>query len=624
MTNPLPIRPGGSFIAFDKIEINGSIPERFERQVQVYSGRLAIQFGNHALTYADLNEAANRIAQALLYLSSRERETIALLIEQGGLLIAAILGILKAGRIYVPLDPQHPRSRLEYMLSDAEPTWILTHDTHLALADGLAPEGCRVLNVERLDASGIARNPSPQAGPDSLACLYYTSGSTGRPKGVVDSHRNVLHNIMRYTNGLSFSPEDRFSLIQSCGFSGCVSTMFGALLNGASVFPYDLQKAGSAGLSDWARQSGITIYHSVPALFRELACGTSQFPSVRLIRLEGDQASRKDVELYRRHFSPECLLVNGLGTTETGIVRRFVIDHRTTVPEGPLPVGYAVDDMIVLVLDEEGRPLVDCEIGEIAVQSEYLASGYWRRPDLTAACFRRDPENSRARIYRTGDLGRMRSDGCLEHLGRKDFHGKIRGQWVEIEAVESALLDMGAFKDIAVVTRQDPAEETRLVAYLVPATDLPPTVSALRRVLEQKLPRQSIPSSYVLLDALPLNEHRKLDRSALPPPERTRPCLSQPYEAPHTPLEQVVADIWVEVLQLDRVGIHDSFFDLGGDSLTAGRVLSRVRLSFSVELSLRQFFDAPTVHQMALEIQEVLVAPAIVPRAQGPQDTPPS
>ncbi|MGH2405192.1 MAG: amino acid adenylation domain-containing protein, partial [bacterium] len=392
------------------------------------------------MTYAALNRSSNRIARSILARRGKREETVALMLEQGSALVAAILGVLKAGKMYVPMDPSYPRARLAALLVDTEASLIITDPTNDSLARALAGDGQTVLNVEDVDGSLSTGNPDISVSPDALAYIFYTSGSTGRPKGVADNHRNVLHNIMRYTNSLHICPEDRLTLLQSCSFSGSVSSLFGALLNGAASLPFDLNKEGSGRLSTWLAQEGITIYHSVPTIFRSFLTSELTFPKVRIIRLEGDRASRVDVELYKRRFSAECLLVIGLGATETGLTRQYFISKDTEVRDGILPIGFPVEGMHALLLDDEGNEVALGAVGEIAIRSMYLAPGYWRNPDLTRHVFLPDPAGGAERIYRTGDMGRMRPDGCLEYHGRKDFQVKVRGHRVDVAEVETALL----------------------------------------------------------------------------------------------------------------------------------------------------------------------------------------
>ena len=456
---------------------------------------------------------------------------------------------------------------------------MLTDRRNLALAPALAGP-LQVVDVEALDASDRAL-PS-RSGPGDLALLLYTSGSTGAPKGIVQSHRNVLHDTMHYTNRGRFTHEDRLLLISSVSFAASLRTIYTALLNGASLHPFDVNTEGFPRLAQWMREQAITIYRSVPTVFRYFAStltGTDQFPALRLLYLGGEPVSGTDVELYRRHFGRGCVLVNRLGSTETLTYRSCFIDHDTPIPDGPVPVGYPVPGKEVLIVDADGCPVPPGEAGEIVVRSRYLSPGFWRQPERTRAVFALDPDDLDVRRYRTGDLGRLEADGCLFHLGRIDFEVKIRGHRVEMPGVETALRAVDGVRD-AVVVAQRRGQHDSLVAYIVPTTPRAPDVSTLRRVLAGQLPDYMVPATYVVLDALPLLPSGKVDRRALPEPTTERPELAVSLVAPRNEVEAALAAIWAEVLGLDAIGVHDEFLDLGGDSLSASRIIARVTDQF--------------------------------------------
>jgi amino acid adenylation domain-containing protein len=591
----MPLRAAGPFEEFSTEELEQSIPERFEKQVARHAGGLAVKTAGWELTYRELDRFASRVARSILAKRGRRNEPVALLLEQDAPLLAAILGVLKSGNLYVPLDPGYPLPRLEEMLRHAGAETVIADDANLELATRLAAGVRSLLSMEAV-AAAPAEDLRLQISPDAPAYIFYTSGSTGAPKGVVDCHRNVLHNIMRYTNGLRIGAADRLTLLQSPSFSGSVSSVFGALLNGAASFPLNPRRAGSAELAQWVRDNKLTMWHSVPSLFRQLCLGGGQFPSIRVIRLEGDQAAPGDVVLYRRHFSPECVLVNGLGATETGIVRRYFIDHGTEVSGGVVPIGYPVEDMDVLLLDEAGAEVDRGGTGEIAVRSRYLATGYWNNAERTARAFTRCGADPEVRLYRTGDLGRMRPDACLEYLGRKDFRIKIQGHTIEAGVVEAALCELEEVRQAVVAAAGQRHGEHILGAYLVLKGSATPTVSALRRRLAGRLPDHMIPSTFVILDCLPLNENGKVDRRRLPTPGTGRPRLDTPYAPPVTAAERRVAATWREVLGVDEPGIDDDFFELGGRSVDVARVLA------DLPVSVAAFVAQPTIRRIGAAV----------------------
>jgi amino acid adenylation domain-containing protein len=599
------VHPTGTFIAFAPEAIEQSIPNRFEQQVACHPERLAVKSRHQTLTYAALNQMANRVARAIQARCGVGEEPIGLLFEQGAPVIAALLGVLKAGKFYVPLDPSYPPARLTHMLEDSQPRLIVTHTQHLSLAETLARHGPQVLNIDGIDAGLSDENLGLSLSPDTLAYLLYTSGSTGTPKGVLQNHRNVLHMIKNECNGFHLCADDRLSLLYSPSVVSAARNTFDALLNGASVFPFNLREDGLAGLAGWLIQEEITIYKSVATVFRHFAgtlTGEERFPNLRLIFLGSETVYKRDVELYRQHFSPSCLFVVSLSATEITQFREYFVDKEVPIPDGVVPVGYPEEGLQVLLLDEAGREVEVDAVGQIAVKSRYLSLGYWRRPDLNQARFLPDPSGGGEHVYLTGDLGRMHGDGCLVHVGREDFQVKIRGNRVEVGEIETALLDHHGVKEAVVVPREDQADETRLVAYVVPAQAATPTIGDLRRLLQARLPDYMVPSAFVLLDALPLTPNGKVDRRALPAPDQARPSLDDTFVAPRTPVEEGLAAIWAQALGVEQVGIHDNFFDLGGHSLLATQVMSRLRNTFQVELPLRSLFDAPTVAGLALAV----------------------
>lgn len=597
--------PSGNFVEFLKEDVETSIPARFEKIVRKFPNRIAIKTKDQVFTYDELNKAANRVAHGILSECGKGNRPVAILMEHGAKVIAGILGVLKAGKLYVPLDPTYPVERLRYMLRDAQAELILAQDRTLTLAREIAGQECRVANADEIGNDSADGNLNLALSPDTLAYIIYTSGSTGQPKGVVDNHRNVLHGTLRFTNGLHISPEDRISFTHSCSSSASVRRIFPALLNGAALFPLDVRRSGAQSLIDLLVADSITFFST--GRIRDFVYNLDQkqmFPNLRLVSLGGEIVHRRDIQLYRKIFPPSCIIGIWMSTTETGNITQFFIDGETRINGDIAPIGYPAEDMEVILLDDAKNRVSGGELGEIAIRSRYLSLGYWRRPELTKEKFQSDPDGGEERIYFTGDLGRRDPDGCLFHMGRKDDQVKIRGYRVEVAEIEAALLNLGHFRKAFVALRDRGLPEKSLIAYLVPERWPAPTTSFLRKTLTAILPSHMIPSVFVMLESLPLTPTRKVDRNALPDPGMRRPELDTPFVASRTPVEQRLASIWTEVLSLDQVGIHDNFFDLGGHSLAAMRVVSRVIKQFQLELPLQSLFQSPTVAEMAAVINE--------------------
>jgi thioesterase domain-containing protein/acyl carrier protein len=355
-------------------------------------------------------------------------------------------------------------------------------------------------------------------------------------------------------------------------------------------------------LANWLIQEQITVYDSVPSTFRRFVGTLSEsvkFPHLRLIALGGEPVYKRDVDLYKKHFSDNCLLCVRLAGTEPRVVCSYFLDQTAQIETHTIPVGYAVEDKEILLLDVNGKEVAVNQIGEITIKSRYLAVGYWRNPELTRAAFQPSPQGGEERIYRTGDLGRMRADGCLEHLGRKDSQVKIRGHRVEVGEVEMALLDLTEVKEVAVSVKEDRTGRKYLAAYFVPNNITPPSSDVLRAALAKVLPDYMIPSYFVTLESLPLTPTGKVDYRTLPEPSRTRPELQTAFLAPRTALETELQQIWQETLDIHPIGVQDNFFDLGGDSLAAVEVLTRIEHAFHSTLPPDVFIQAPTIERLA-------------------------
>ncbi|MCU0288140.1 MAG: amino acid adenylation domain-containing protein, partial [Acidobacteria bacterium] len=433
---------------------------------KAYPDKVAVKVGAANISYDSLNRFANRIAWLI---KNYQCPHAALLFDRSIEMAAGIIAVLKAGKTYVPLDPSYPEERWEYMLNDSQAELILTN-----LPGHLKNTG--TTNIPIIDIDSIkgdkrgageseSENPGIEVLPSHLAYILYTSGSTGKPKGVMQNHGNVLHFARVYANALHIHPDDRLTLFSSYCFDAAKMDIFGALLNGATLYPFDIKKGGNLSLLPfWLQKERITIFHAIPTVYRyftgqlSAAPGAApekdRFPQLRLIVLGGEAVYKKDVDNYQQYFPDHCLFINGLGPTESTVTLQYFIDKKTTITKRTVPVGFPVAETQVLIINDKGAEAQVFEVGEIVYKSDYLAVGYWRDAEKTAAAFTTDPLTGTGRVYHSGDLGRRLPDGSIEFMGRKDFRVKIRGFRIETGEIETTLLQMPGIKETAVVAKE--------------------------------------------------------------------------------------------------------------------------------------------------------------------------
>jgi amino acid adenylation domain-containing protein len=581
------------------LPIEESIPERFEKIVAQFPARLAVKMGDRALTYDELNKTANRIARAILAARGEGSEPVALFFEHGIDVIAAVFGVLKAGKFYVPIDPSSPVERTSYILKDTKTNLILTKSGTLQLAHDLAGDACRLIETNEIDNSFSSSDLGIAIRSENFSSIRYTSGSTGEPKGTIQGHRQVLEFASRGAAERGIRVDDRLSLLHHVSFGAASTHLYQSLLNGAALLPFDVQTAGSSQVACWLNEEQITVCELSPSMFRQVASSLQDTTSssLRLLTLVGAPIAKVDFDLYRKHFGDHTSLEITLGSTEAGMICSACVDRSFSFPTEGSPAGYPCRGKQILLLDENGETVRNGEVGEIAVKGPDLSLGYWSRPELTSAKFVHVHEG-KERIYLTGDLGAMRSDGFLIHLGRKDFQVKIRGYRVEPSEIEKVLLTHPTITDVGVVAWERELEEKYLVAYVVSQNYPGPRVDELRSFLKRRLPEYMIPSKFMLVESLPLI-NGKINRKALPKPDDKRPEVSTPYVPPESEIERKLVKIWEETLGIRPIGVDDNFFDLGGHSLLAAKLFTRLDQEFGHLLSLSVLITSSTVRLIA-------------------------
>jgi amino acid adenylation domain-containing protein len=596
--------PLGHFVEFPKDDVETSIPERFEKIVRMYPERIAISTEDEQITYDELNAAANRIANSLVAQYGSNQEPVVLFYERSISLVVAYLAVLKAGKIAIHLAPSVDRGRITHVLEDSQALIVLTDRKSSSLAAEVENRHRRVINVDGLNPELNDSNLRLAIGSDAFAYIRYTSGSTKNAKGAVRTHSHILQAAMDLTNSLHISADDRVAVFGR-DYGG--KNLFITLLSGAAQFPISLADDGIYSLADWLTKNQITILISLPTVFRSLLTETSGktiCPSLRLICLGSEPLYKSDVASYQKHLPADCLLLYTYGSSETGIICEHFIDKNTEIHGNRVPVGYPRGAVEVSVIDDLGKNAPANQTGEIVVKSRHLSSGYWQKGEVKKERFHSRPDEGQETSYYTGDLGRVLPNGILEHLGRKDSMIKIRGLKADVAEIEAVLANHPGLREVAVVAKDAASNESKIVAYYVQRAGSAPTITEFRTFLAEKLPNHMIPAAFIRLDVFPLTATGKVNRRKLPNPETSRPELDTKYVKPGTPVEQDLSRIWSDVLALEQVGIHDNFFDLGGHSLAAARVVSRIVQHFQLKIPLQLIFQSPTVAEMAAVINE--------------------
>ena len=598
------------FDPFPCSALDGSIVDRFDATARRFSQHLAISDHVRRLTYRELAIIVDRIAVSVATATADRPGPVAILLARDALFPAAMLGVLAAGRGYVPLDAGDPTERIRQIATQSGAAAVISTGALARRAYSVFPQDLPVVDIETI-GTGECRRSIPIPAPDDLALIVYTSGSTGKPKGAYHNHRNLLHDVMQQTNTLHLNEEDRVALLYSPAVIAAIREILMTLLNGASLHilpPHELQPAG---LVREIKARGITICRTVPVLLRRITEALSPHEglnSVRVVGLGSQRVDWSDFDVFRRHFPPEAFLIVGIGATECGgNYCHWFVDDRLRETGLRLPIGRILPDAKVAIVDDDGREVANGDIGEFVVASRYVALGYWRDPDLTARAFKIDPTDPKTRFFKTGDVGRMRPDGLLEYIGRNDQQIKLRGHRIEVGEIEFALGECPGVGDAAVVVRRNKGGLPQsLSAYVEPGPSSEKLVlSDLRSLLASRLPHYMIPTEFQVVETLPRLPNLKIDRVRLKELDAARSEQREaasggdsrimrgallhehhPVEIPHLvgPLHLQIAEIWQRLLGRKDIGFDDNFFEFGGDSLLAMQMICEVEAATSQKI----------------------------------------
>jgi amino acid adenylation domain-containing protein len=607
----------------------------FEAQVDRTPEAQALICDGRTLTYRELNQRANQLAHYLRKHEAAPDVLIGLYLERSLDLIVGLLGVLKAGAAYLPIDRAYPPDRAAFMLEDSQAPVLLTQASLAARASeqtaalARAADSVHVVCLDT-DWDAIAResaaNPANETTPDHLAYAIYTSGSTGNPKGVLVSHRNVARLFTATQPWYGFGADDVWTLFHSIAFDFSVWEIWGALLYGGRlvVIPYDVSRQ-PAQFYELLAGERVTVLNQTPSAFYQLIRVEEERGAkdlaLRLVIFGGEALELQSLKpWFDRHGDERPQLVNMYGITETTVHVTYRPLRRQDLDEAPGSViGTPIPDLQVYVLDRHQQPVPLGVPGEMYVGGAGLARGYLNRAELTAQRFPEAPFGDRpeARLYRSGDLARRLPGGDLQYLGRIDHQVKIRGFRIELGEIEAALARHPAVREAVVVARKEANGNHRLIGYVVPSQAAAPAVRDLRRFLKERLPEYMVPAALVVLDKLPLSPNGKVDRKALPAPGPERPELGQPLVAPRDDIERRLTRIWEEVLEIQPIGVRDDFFELGAHSLQAPRLFARIQDEFGKELPMALALQAPTIEQLAVVLRNGSAAPCRHESASG-------
>ncbi len=589
------------------------IHELFEAQVEKIPDAIALIFANQELTYRELNNRANQLAHYLQNVGVKAETLVGICMERSLEMVIGILAILKAGAAYVPLDPTYPAERLSFVLEDAQLKFILTQQKQ---SHKLSNDKTQLICLDT-DGKIIAKesidNPNSQVRPASLAYIIYTSGSTGKPKGVLANHANVVRLFAATDAWFKFNQQDVWTLFHSIAFDFSVWEIWGALLYGGRlvVVPYEVSRSPQAFYELLSEQK-VTVLNQTPSAFRQLiqvdesVTAAEKLKHIRYVIFGGEALELQSLQPWFEQYgdkSPQLVNMYGITETTVHVTYRPLTCTDITQAKGSV-IGIPIPDLQVYLLDQHQQLVPMGVPGEMYIGGAGLARGYLNRPELTQQRFISHPFAPGTRLYRTGDLAQYLPNGELEYLGRIDNQVKIRGFRIELGEIETTLSQYPRVRETVVLVREDIANDRRLVAYIVFDRESDFSANKLRHFLKQKLPEYMLPSAFVFLEALPLTSNGKVDRRALPAPENLRPELTTNYQAPHSEVEKTIAKVWKQVLQLEKVGIDDNFFDLGGNSLLVVQVNNKLREILNRDLSVVEIFQNPTIKSLAQHLSQ--------------------
>jgi amino acid adenylation domain-containing protein len=580
----------------------------FEEQVKKRPDKIAVKAGEYTLTYSFLHQFSSQLAHIILETgnAANKEKTVALLLGHDESMIVGIIGVLKSGRVYIPFDPTYPETRLTYMLRDSNAGLIITNNENINLALKLsnnAQEPVTIINLDEIDQHTPCKDPGIKREPHQMAYILYTSGSTGNPKGVVQTRENILYYIDNWVKRFSVSDSDRMAQFASFSHDGAVPDIYSSLLNGATLYPFDVKrKANIEKPSEWLTREKITIWHSVPTWYRYFTntlSGDEVLFHLRLVILGGEAVREHDIIMFKKYF-PYSRFGNIYGQTESTVSSIWLLSPGDDFQK--VLIGEPVHERDILVVDSDGDEVEEHEVGEIVLAGNFLSPGYLNNEEATHQVYSQDEELGR--LYWSGDQGRLLPNGNIEIMGRKDLQVKVRGFRIEPGEIETLLLQHPDISEAIVITKEGTtgssygsiSGDRYLWAYFASKKDF--KVSHLREYLAGKLPDYMIPAYFVKLETVPLTPNGKVDRKSLDA-HGTKLGTGTGYIPASNQTEKILTETWKRVLNIEKIGIDDNFFDLGGNSMDVISLNDELKKTFRKNIPVTAIFNYLTIRSFA-------------------------
>lgn len=581
------------------------IHDRFDKVASIIPDHPAVSDEKQTLSYQELLIQSNKMAHSIIATLGNGNSNIGLLIDNNIYQVIAILGILKSGRSYVPLDPGFPPERNKLILEDAGCKILLCSSGTVKQAEEIAGEK-HLLLADKLSLQIPESKPQTKVLPESNAITLYTSGSTGKPKGVLQSHRNMVHFIKRMTELYPFLPDDKVAYFLSVAFSAHALPLLGALLNGCELKMHSFKSGNFLDFSRWMQTSGISFAMMIPSFLRHFLSAQDKkdkYPDLRLLMLGGETLYRSDVEKARKVFHSSIEMVNIYASTEAYLMRSFSIKRDTILKTNIVPIGYPVEGMDIAIRGNNNKKTGTKEEGEIILSSKYLTGGYWKRPDMQERDFSISKKDESIRVFKTADSAYLLEDGCMVHTGRKDAVIKLRGYRIDFGEIINILLQNNEVTEAACTLKKDGAGTEHIIAYVVVASKVQYDPELSKAMLVRLLPDYMIPSHIVEVDELPKNSSGKLDIGSLPEPSWVS-SGSDKKEKPSNEIEAALVAIFEKVLKISPIGTNENFLKIGANSLGLFVAFSEVEKKFNVKIGVKTTIENPSIKSLAALISQ--------------------